>query len=98
MVPSGHQHIHQASEPCPIRRRPHDVARLREEVEAELGPRQMAKHGSVRLERAFWIARGARGEIQEGRIVGRGVDVGESIASQFERSSQRLGFRRRDHQ
>ena len=97
VIPGGHQHIHQAGEPRPVGRRPHDVTRLREEIEAELGSRQMSEHRAMRLQRAFWIAGCARGEIQEGRIVGRGIDVGEGIACGLERFRQRLRFRLRGH-
>ena len=48
--------------------------------------RQMAKHGSVRLQRAFWIAGRAGSKIQKRRIVCGGVNVGEIIASRFERN------------
>ena len=85
VVPGGHQYIHQAGEPCPVGRRPHDVAGLREKIETEFGARQMTEHGTVRLQRPFRIAGGARGEVQERRIVSRGIDVREAVARRFER-------------
>jgi hypothetical protein len=47
----------------------------------------------MRLQCAFWTAGCARGEIQEGRVVGRGIDVGEGIACGLKCSRQRLRFR-----
>jgi len=47
----------------------------------------------MRLQCAFGVAGCAGGEIQEGRVVGRGIDVGEGITRGLERNRQRFCFR-----
>ncbi len=83
--PGGHQHVHQPREPRPVGRRPHAVARLRKRIETHLGPRHVSEHRAVRLQRAFRVACCARGEIEECRIVGCGVDIFETVTRGFDR-------------
>ena len=95
--PRRHQHIHQAGEPRPVGRRPHAVAGLRKEIEAQLDSRQVPEHRTMRLQRAFRIAGRARGEIEERWVVGSGIDIFKAVAGGFERSGKGRRIRRRPH-
>ena len=50
---TGHQHVEEAAHPGPVRRRPDQVVRLREEVVRELEARQVPVQNAVREQRAL---------------------------------------------
>ena len=74
VIPEREQGVDQPADPGPVGRRPHQVAGLGQEIVAHLDIRQMAEHHAMRVQRALWISRGARGVDDQGGIVGRGID------------------------
>ena len=72
VVEAGHQHVEEAAHPGPVRRRPDQVVRLREEVVRELEPRQVAVENAVGEQRALRRPGRARGVDDQRRRVGRG--------------------------
>ena len=71
VVEAGHEHVEEAAHPGPVRGRPDQVVRLREEVVRELEPRQVAVQDAVREERALRRPGRARGVDDQRRRVGR---------------------------
>src|SRR3546814_8347616 len=51
VVPGGKQHIEKPADPCPIGRRPHPVALLREQIMGYLHARQMTQRYPVSMQR-----------------------------------------------
>ncbi len=55
----GQQHIQQATRPGPVGGRPHEIARLGEELMRQLHARQMAEQNAVPMQGSLRIACGA---------------------------------------
>ena len=72
VVQGGHQHVQKAADPGPVGGGPEPVARMRQEVVADLDPRQMRQQDPVGMQRPLWVAGGARRIDQDRRIVGKG--------------------------
>ena len=69
VIEARQQHIQQPADPGPVRRGPQPVARLGQQVVADLDPRQMAQQDAMRMQRALGVAGGPRGIDQDRRIV-----------------------------
>ncbi len=74
-------HVEEAADPRPIRRRPEQVAFLREELVRHLHARQVAQQHAVGVERSFRVSRGARCVDDDRGIVRRRVERREIRAS-----------------
>ena len=96
------QIVEQAAGPCPVRRRPEQVARLRQELMRHLHARQMAEHHPVAMQRTLGIAGGAGGVDHQRRVVSPAVDRREVIAFSFQQAREPFGLSiravGRDHQ
>lgn len=74
VIPGREQRIEQSADPGPVRRRPHQVIRLRKEVVRHLDIRQMAEQHPMGMQRALGIPGRARGVDDDGGIVRASLD------------------------
>ena len=88
VVEAGHEDVEEAAHPGPVRGRPDQVVRLREEVVRELEPRQVAVQHAVREQRALRRPGRARGVDDQRRRVGRGRHRLEAIGGGREQRGQ----------
>ena len=90
VIERGKQRIEQPADPGPVGRRPHHVARLREEAVHHLDIGEMAEQHAMRMQRALGISGRARGIDDDGGIVARGVDHGEVVGRLLDLAPERF--------
>ena len=91
--PGRQQHIQQPAGPGPVRRRPEQVPRLREELLRQRHARQVPRQHPVAVQRALGRAGGAGGVDEQGRVVGPRIDRLEAVGGPLDHVPEVL----RDH-
>ncbi len=80
VMPGWQKHIQQPADPCPVGRGPHDIAVLRKEIMRHFDTGQMPQQHTMGMQRALWLAGGARCINDQGRFISTRLDRFEIVA------------------